>query len=303
MNVVCESTQGFALRRHEDYWAVEFTAMASPCEVLIKTTDKSEVEKLASLAFYETKRIEQKYSRYLEGNIVHSINNSSGKAVLLDEETYKLLHYAEQCFGLSEGLFDVTSGILRRAWRFDGGSYDPDLGKIADLLRLVGWEKVTLQAESLQLLPGMEIDFGGIGKEYAVDRVADLVYRAYERPVMVNFGGDIRCVAPDSPGDPWVIGIENPSAEGTILGELELRNGAVATSGESKRVCLVKGTRLRHILNPRTGWPVEDAPHSVTVVSETCSEAGFLATMAMLSGKNAESFLQEQDVVHHCVRG
>ncbi len=300
--MVCEQSQGFALRRHEGYWTVEFTAMASPCEVLIKLDKKSEVEKLASLAFYETKRIEQKYSRYLKGNIVDTINNSEGKTVLLDEETYKLLHYAEQCFGLSEGLFDVTSGILRRAWRFAGGIYEPNQGQIADLLRLVGWEKVSLQAESLQLLPGMEIDFGGIGKEYAVDRVADLVYRACESPVMVNFGGDVRCIAPDGAHSPWVIGIENPGDEGTILGSLELLNGAVATSGDSKRFCVINGKRLGHILDPRTGWPVMDAPQSVTVVSDSCSEAGFLATMAMLSGRDAEIFLTAQEVVYHCVR-
>ncbi len=302
MNVVCEQGQGFALQRHEGYWTVEFTAMASPCEVLIKTNDKSEVEKLASLAFYETKRIEQKYSRYLKDNIVHRINNSEGKAVALDEETHKLLHYAEQCFGLSEGLFDVTSGILRRAWRFDGGEFAPDREQIQGLLKLVGWDRVALKSDSIQLLPGMEIDFGGIGKEYAVDRVADLVFRACLRPVMVNFGGDIRCLAPDRPGEPWVIGIEKPGEDGAILGSLELQNGAVATSGDSKRFCLVGGKRLGHILNPRTGWPVADAPRSVTVVSDTCSEAGFLATMAMLSGKDAESFLRAQEVVHHCVR-
>ncbi len=300
-NVICNQVQEFALRRNDGYWTVEFTAMASPCEILIRTNDKSEVEKLASLAYYETRRIERKYSRYRDDNIVHAINNSAGQPVALDEETYRLLHYAEQCYELSEGLFDVTSGILRRAWRFDGGDFSPNTEQIASLLELVGWTEVRLKTDSIALLPGMEVDFGGIGKEYAVDRIADLLFRAGGHSLMVNFGGDVRCIGANDSAEPWVIGIESPDHEGTIVGSLNLATGAVATSGDAKRFCLVDGKRLGHILNPRTGWPVAGAPRSVTVVSDLCSEAGFLATLAMLSGSEAESFLKSQEVVYHCI--
>ena len=119
---------------------------------------------------------------------------------------------------------------------------------------------------------------------------------------MVNFGGDLRAVGHGADSSPWLIGIEKPDENERSVGEIELADGAVATSGDAKRFCTYKGKRLGHILNPRTGWPVSDMPRSVTVIAEYCMVAGFLATMAMLSGDEAEQFLDEQEVKYHCIR-
>ena len=148
----------------------------------------------------------------------------------------------------------------------------------------------------------MEIDLGGIGKEYAADRVADLVAPVGRDAVLVNFGGDIRAIARADDRRPWTIGIEEPDRERSAVGQIELAEGGVATSGDSRRFCVVDGVRLGHILDPRTGWPVADAPRSVTVVADTCTAAGFLATMAMLHGPDAEAFLEAQHVTYHCIR-
>jgi len=118
---------------------------------------------------------------------------------------------------------------------------------------------------------------------------------------MVNFGGDIRAIGVADGDDPWDIGVENPDWENSALGLVELREGAVATSGNSRRFCYVDGRKLGHILNPLTGWPVEGAPRSVTVVGDYCLEAGLLATLAILHGREAEEFLHAQDVTSHCV--
>ncbi len=295
-----EST--YRLFRREDFWVIEFTAMGGPCEILLKSDCQSEAERLASLAFLETLRIEQKYSRYRDDNIVHRINNAHGRSVALDSETSRLLEYAGHCFKLSEGLFDITSGVLRRAWKFQGQETVPDAEKIRSLLELVGWGKVELKEQSFRMPENMEIDFGGLGKEYAVDKVAEMVFRDSGFPVMVNFGGDIRALSGKKNGSPWLIGIENPHSENGTAGTIELKDGAVATSGDSRRYCLVAGERLGHILNPHTGWPVRQAPQSVTVIAERCTEAGLLATLAMLQGRDAESFLALQGVTYHCIR-
>ena len=120
--------------------------------------------------------------------------------------------------------------------------------------------------------------------------------------VMVNLGGDIRAIEGSAPRGPWTIGIEDPWREGGAVGQVELVAGGVATSGDARRFCYVDGVRLGHILDPHTGWPVAGAPRSVTVVAATCTEAGFLATAAMLRGKGAEAFLGDQRVKYHCVR-
>lgn len=290
------------LRRSDNCWKAEFTAMASPCEVLIDIATESEARFLASLALAETRRVEQKFSRYRDDNIIHAINNSNGQPVQLDEETARMLAYADSCFNLSAGMFDITSGVLRKAWRFDGQPANPDKELIKKLMTAVGWSKVTLTDTSITLQPGMQIDLGGIGKEYAVDRVAQLVSDKAGCSMMVNFGGDIRAITRDSKPDAWTIGIEKPENEAKVAGVIELRNGAIATSGDSRRFCLYKGKRLGHILDPRTGWPVKNGPRSVTVIAGQCTEAGLLATLAMLHGAKAEEFLQAQDVTFHCIR-
>jgi thiamine biosynthesis lipoprotein len=292
----------YEVRRVDSHWTISFAAMASPCEILVRCEDASEVEKLASLAFAETRRIERKFSRYRSDNIVHAINNSNGMPVDVDEETARLIDYAEQCYSLSDGLFDITSGVLRKAWKFDGGEVVPDQELIGFLQERVGWGKVRWDGKSLRLQPGMEIDFGGIGKEYAVDKVAELLFNTSRVPLMVNFGGDIRAVASEDQSAPWIVGIEDPERPDNALGQIDLTNGGVATSGDLRRYCFVDGVKMGHILNPRTGWPVAGAPRSVTVVGNYCVEAGLLATLAMLQGPGAEQFLTDEKIEGHCIR-
>jgi thiamine biosynthesis lipoprotein len=143
----------------------------------------------------------------------------------------------------------------------------------------------------------MEIDFGGIGKEYAVDRAASLVAARTERSVLVNFGGDLVASGPRRGARPWGVGIDDPDRTGDgVLHRVELTRGGLATSGDARRFIRHEGKRLGHILDPTTGWPVEGAPRSVTVVAATCLEAGTLSTLAYLQGAGAEAFLREQAV-------
>ena len=291
------------VEKQYDYFAGRFQAMASPCEVLMETSDRSLARELAHIAEQETRRIEKKFSRYRDDNIIHAINNADGKPVEVDGETAGLLDYAQQCFQLSEGLFDITSGVLRRAWRFDGSDNLPDRQHIDALLVNVGWQKVIWRRPFITLQPGMEIDFGGIGKEYAVDRAANLIKSRTAVSCLINFGGDICVTGPRASGEPWVIGVENPDRElmqSTQGPHLQLAKGAIATSGDANRYLLKEGVRYSHILNPKTGWPVRDGPRSVTVAAATCTEAGILATLALLHGAHAEEFLRNEKLQYWC---
>jgi thiamine biosynthesis lipoprotein len=263
--------------------------------------DDDELLRLGTLASREAWRIEAKWSRYLPGNLVDRINRAEGEPVPVDEETARLLDFAALVWSDSDGRFDLTSGVLRRAWRFDGSDRIPTVEAVAVLLPLVGWDKVRWQAPLLTLLPGMEIDFGGIGKEYAVDRALAELMRATTLPVMVNFGGDLAVSAPRLNGEPWRVGIDNgdPAIPTPLV---RVSSGAVTTSGDAHRFLLKDGIRYPHVLDPRTGWPVMEAPHSVTVAAGTCSEAGALSTLAMLAGARAESFLESRRVDHHVIR-
>lgn len=295
-------TTGFSLTKKDHHWSGRFRAMASPCEILIETNNEALASKLLTIARDEALRIEEKFSRYKPDNIIAQINHAAGKPVALDDETRLLMDYADLCYQLSEGLFDITSGVLRRAWVFDGSDKIPAQNLIDQILPLVGWHKASLSNNQLHLLPGMEIDLGGIGKEYAVDRVLYLLKQQTDSPLLVNFGGDLAVSGPQSHQQAWQVGIETPDAPDRAQQILEISAGALATSGDAKRFLLHQGKRYGHILNPKTGYPIENAPRSVTVAGSNCVQAGSLATLAILQGENAEDFLREQNCIFWCLR-
>lgn len=285
------------LARAGDHFIGRFTAMASPCEVLVDTDDAAEAGVLVHLAEREAHRIEQKFSRYRTDNVVHRINHSSGRAIRLDDETARLLDYAAACHEMSDGMFDITSGALRRVWKFDGGDRVPTESAVQEVLRHVGWSRVAWQDPVLTLPAGMEIDLGGLGKEYAVDRATALIAAQTTRGFLVNFGGDLFAGGARRGGRFWVVGVDDPARTGRgAVYRIELARGGLATSGDARRFVSWKGKRLGHILNPRTGWPVEGGPRSVTVLGPTCMEAGTLSTLAYLHGPGARAFLEAQGV-------
>jgi thiamine biosynthesis lipoprotein len=275
--------------------AAGFTAMASPCEVLLSTSDQDAAWSLGAIAATEALRIEKKFSRYRDDSVTTWIHAHRGTTIKVDEETASLLDFAGQCYDLSDGLFDITSGVLRRAWTFDGSDRVPEPALVEGLLPLVGFEKLGWHSPHLLLPAGMELDFGGIGKEYAVDRAYELLAARSSAPFLINFGGDLRANRPPAQG-PWQVGIERPDSEREARLLLDLAHGALATSGDSRRYLLKDGVRYGHILDPRTGWPVAQAPRSVTVAASSCTEAGLLATLALLHGVRARQFLQEEGV-------
>lgn len=283
--------------------AGRFSAMASPCEILIETSNFDAARRLGELAAAEAWRIEDKFSRYAEDNIVAQINSAAGDAIEVDAETASLIDFGNTLFELSDGRFDITSGVLREAWTFDGSDRLPSKKAVEQVLRRVGWHRVDWRSPMLQMEDGMEIDFGGIGKEYAVDRVAQQLREAAAESVLVNFGGDLAVTRPpgDRPG--WQVGIESVSEQGpTAEKVIILSAGALATSGDARRFLLRDGVRYSHILDPRTGWPVRNAPRSITVAADTCTQAGMLSTLGMLEGGGAEAFLRAENVRYWCRR-
>ena len=281
--------------RGEKLLAATFNAMASPCEVLLPSMSHHAALAIGTVAAQEAWRVEKKYSRYRDDSVTAWIHENRGTTIEVDEETASLIDFARQCFDLSEGLFDITSGVLRRAWTFDGSDRIPDAAAIERLLPLVGFDKLQWESPRLLLPPGMELDFGGIGKEYAVDRAYELLAARDWTPFLVNFGGDLRANRPPPQG-PWQVGVERPDTDQAAMMVLDLEYGALATSGDSRRYLLKDGIRYGHILHPSTGWPVLGAPRSVTVAASSCTEAGLLATMALLQGDRARAFLDDQGV-------
>ncbi len=274
--------------------------MASPCEVLVDTQDPTVAMRLGELAAAEAWRIEAKYSRYLPDSVISELNRSAGRKVRVDEESAGLLAFAARCHALSEGAFDITSGVLRRVWRFDASQQLPTTAAVEALRGLIGFEKLDWAPPELAVPAGMEIDFGGICKEYAVDRVLGLLVAECDRALLVNFGGDLAANGAPASG-PWSVGVERPGEHGKARLLLDFTQGGLATSGDTHRFIELDGVRYGHILDTRTGFPVQGAPRSVTVAAATCVEAGLMSTVAVLQGSGAVAFLDSLGVPYWCL--
>jgi thiamine biosynthesis lipoprotein len=274
-------------------YTIDFQAMASRCEIRLAAADGAEARALAEPALEEVRRIEAKYSRYRPDSIVSRINAAAGVApVGCDEETLALLEYADAVHRSSGGRFDITSGVLRKAWDFRLGTV-PSASTLEALLPLVGWQQVRREGGSV-LLPqaGMELDFGGFGKEYAVDRAVEILIAQGVRHGYVNLGGDMRFLGPRPDGAEWNIGIQHPRDTRATIASVPFSRGALATSGDYERFFEADGRRYCHVLDPRSGMPVSYW-RSVSVVSPMAIAAGSCSTTAMLLERDGLEFLEQ----------
>ena len=269
--------------------------MASHCEVRVYAPDETTAQRWSDAAIAEVRRIETKYSRYRDDSVTTAINRAAGGAAIsVDPETAALLDFASELHAQSDGAFDLTSGVLRRAWDFKTGRV-PSQSALDQLLLRVGWSNVQWYSPELRLRADMEIDFGGIGKEYAADRAAAIVVDLGGQHGLVNLGGDVRVIGSHADGSPWRIAVQDPRGEpGATIAYLNVPHGAMATSGDYERYFEHEGRRYSHLLDPRTGWPVEYW-RSVSVVAPLAIAAGACATVAMLKPvENALKFLEAQ---------
>lgn len=251
-------------------------------------------QKVAKAVETEACRIERKFSRYRETSVVSEINRNAGRTpVAVDEETVMLVRAALDLAKMTEGRFDPTVGVLRRVWDFKQQRL-PSAEELAELLPLVRAEAVSVRDGTVFLRQGgMEIDLGGVGKEYAVDRAARILRDEGIRSAIVNFAGDVRTVGSRGDGRPWSVGVADPRARGRCRFAVRVLNDAgVATSGDYARGFVRNGVRYHHILDARTGWPARGLS-SVTVVAASAFRAGLHATAAFLLGAKAGLALLE----------
>lgn len=256
--------------------------MGCPCELRFHSRSRVKCRRAFERCVREIRRFDRKYSRYRPDSVTATINRAAGRSsVPIDPETASILKYAQVCHEESGGLFDITSGVFRHVWH-PRRTTVPSQRELDALLARVGWDKVRYSGERVFLpVSGMELDFGGVVKEYAADAAAGIARRAGIRHGLVNLGGDIRIVGPQADGRPWPIGIAHPLEPDFAIAELPLAEGALTTSGGYERFVEIEGKRYGHLIDPRTGWPV-DGLLSVSVVANQAIVAGSIASVALL---------------------
>lgn len=276
-----------------EIFKAKFKAMGGGGELTIAAKSPSEAETASLLAIAEIERIEEKYTRYKKTSVIGQINHLAGTGIwtACDNETRDLLAIANHLYQLSDGLFDITSGILRKAWVFDNPSL-PEPTQVRHLCTAINWPCVELGDQGIRLSAGMEIDFGGFGKEYASDQVAKVLQQNGYGHGMINLGGDIRIIGPQPDGSPWVVGIQDPRQPEKLLASIPLSRGALATSGDYERYFELDGKRYCHILNPKTGYPVNHW-RSISIFAPSALIAGSHSTIGMLKESDAIKFLKQ----------
>ena len=264
-----------------------FKAMGGPCSLRLDVDDNAAAGVAIKAGVEEVARLERKYSRYRDDSLTSKINHAAGAGipVPIDQETSALLGYANTVWRESQGLFDLTSGVLRLAWDFKSGRC-PEQVDIDALLPLVGWDLVQRDEGSVYLPKvGMELDFGGCVKEYAADSAAMQLRRCGVTSALIDLAGDMAVIGTpqcDASGlSGWPVGIRHPVEKGGAVASVRLPEGGLASSGDYERCMYVDEKRYGHILHPLTGWPVQGLI-AVSVLAEQCLVAGSSATIAML---------------------
>lgn len=258
---------------------VELSSYGTSREKIIKAMDD---------AFREIKRIEGLFSKYDEASEISRINRLAGeRELIIAREVFDVIEHSLYYSKLSDGAFDITVAPLMDIWRFDQSDpFIPDDITIENALEYIGYEKVVMNKENLSvhfLDSRVKIDLGGIVKGYAVDRAKEVLRSGGLSNALINIGGNIYAMGSPPNRRAWQVGIQDPRDRDKLVHKLDLKDGAVSTSGDYEKFFIVNGKRYFHILDPRTGRPVQGAI-SVTVLADSAEEADALSTAAFVMG-------------------
>lgn len=273
-----------------DYARVGFDAMGTCCTLAFEARSSAEATDFKQDVTAWVRGFERQFSRFVPDSLVARINAAGVEWVELPAEAESLFSLCDWFHWSTRGAFDPAILPLLALWDYHTPTPRvPDEPAVAEALSRCGWQHVEHHKGRVRLTrPGMGIDLGGIGKEYAVDRVFEMGLQRGLRNLLVDFGHDLRVRGEPPEGGPWRVGLEDPLHPGRCWGGVAVTDHAVATSGDYLRGFRTSdGRMMGHILDPRTGYPVANGCRSVSVVAPTCTEAGILSTSAFILGREA----------------
>ncbi len=226
-------------------------------------------------------------SKTVPGSDVWRINHAEGQPVRVSAHTMNILHTAEQVSKDSQGAFTVAIGSAVALWRFkDSQPHLPDEQALAKAVRQSDYKNIILTDDTVQVPQSVQIDLGGIAKGYIADCIAEELRKKGVKSSLLNFGGNVVTIGIKPDGNPWSIGLQTPNAERgkKFWAAVKSTDGTVVTSGVYERGFEIEGVRYHHILDPRTGWPVENGLLAVTVCTQSSLLADVLSTALFVLG-------------------
>lgn len=247
------------------------------------TASGRNAETAVNAAMAEVQRLDALLSAANPASEVSRLNETGGGTV--SEDAAALLRLSLETWEETGGLFDCTIYPLVKLWGFPTKEYRvPSDSELSKILPLVDSSRLTFDGENLHMAPGQAIDFGGVGKGYAAQRVMEIYREQGVKSGMVSLGGNVQVLGAKPDKSPWRIGVREPEGDG-YCGVLSLEDRAAVTSGGYERYFEAEGRTYIHILDPRTGRPAETDLLSVTVVAEDGARADALSTALFLMGR------------------
>jgi FAD:protein FMN transferase len=243
-------------------------------------------------AVLEIRRIEKLLTTFDDQSQTNLINKNAGlRPIKVDQEVFELIERSVMISDLTQGAFDITYGSLdKRFWNFDLNMTSlPDKENAKASVRLINYKNILLDKKTCTVFlkeKGMRIGFGGIGKGYAAERAKAVLLQKGIKSGIVNAAGDLTAWGHQPDGEPFTIGIADPSASEHPFSFLNITDMAVATSGDYEKYVTIDGKKYAHTIDPKTGYPVSGIK-SVTVICPNAEIADAMATPIMVMGIKA----------------
>lgn len=264
-------------------------AMGTVASVTVPAADQSKLESSIVSVSGDLKKLETLFSIYDPESEISKINKAvNGQLLSVSPATLELLLVTRKYHDISRGCFDPTVMPLMELWGLKQRvppAILPNADAVSNAVASIGYRRLVITGSMAGMdRTGIRIDLGGIAKGYAVDVCISNLMKQGTTNVMVDLGGNIRCLGAPSKDRSWKIGVRNPFNKDQIVGTINLPPGmAVATSGNYERFVVIEGKRYAHIIDPRTGYPVEGMA-GVTVISPTATEADAMSTSFFVLG-------------------
>ena len=233
-------------------------------------------------------RYEHLFSRTLEDSEVSKINNSGGQPVTVSDETAELIRLGLEYGDISDGYFDITIASASELWDFTDNEEKkfPDSEVLAEAAAHIDYHNVKVEGNTVTLTdPMTKIDLGGIAKGYIADRLKDYLQSEGVEHALINLGGNMLAVGSKTDGSSFRIGLQKPfEPDGTPIAVLEVDDQSVVTSGNYERYFEKDGTIYHHILDPDTGYPIQNDLYQVSIISDRSVDGDALSTTCYALG-------------------
>ncbi len=273
--------------------------MGSRFEVHVVASSSDSCDYYIDAAIAEISRIERIISSWDSRSETSLINKNAGLVpVKVSPELFDLITRAVAISDMTKGAFDITAVVMSDIWKFDGSMVEmPSAETIHSKISLIDYHQIILnEKDNTVFLPqvGMKIGFGSIGKGYAAGQAAEKLQSLGVKSGLINAGGDLYAWGKPLHKTMWQVGIVDPTDKEKMYAWLDVHNVAVVTSGDYEKRVVFDGKSYSHIIDPRTGYPVANGLHSVTVITHNPELADALATSIFVLGQEVGLYFVNQ---------